>query len=352
MDSDAAWKLRRVVLSVLFLLVVALPLYPELYGLEAVSPFAQLVAFRPQALVLVLLVGLVMLLRRGWRLAAVLVCLLSLAGMGLVAPRVFSEPTPPPPGSRALTIMVANVLGGGADAKEVARLIKEQRPDLVSLPEAQVDVRQEIQDHLEGLTYHGFTQQANAAVESATSVLVSSSLGEVQFDSEKLDTGKVNSTQLKPGAGEPGAETIGPVQQTSTQFGHIIVTGGTLGNLRLIVYHGYPPLPSEVTTWKRDLEVVKGWCRQDRPTILAGDFNATSDHYDFRQALGDHCRSVAPSVGAGLSGTWPSNRITLAQTQIDHVVITTGIKPGKFTTYKIAGTDHRAVIAHVAVPKS
>ncbi|QNE17981.1 endonuclease/exonuclease/phosphatase family protein [Kribbella qitaiheensis] len=352
MDTATAWRLRRVVLSVLFLLFVALPLYPELYGLEAVSPFAQLVAFRPQALVLVLLVGLMMLIRHGWRLAAVLVSLLALAGMGLIAPRVFSDPTPPPPGSRALTIMVANVLGGGADAGEVAKLIREHRPDLVSLPEAQVDVRQEIQDHLQGLTYHGYTQQANAAVESATSVLVSSSLGDVHFDSEKLDTGKVNSSVSRPGAGEPGAETIGPVQQTSTQFGHIIVTGGTLGKLRLIVYHGYPPLPSGVSTWKRDLGVVKEWCGQDRPTILAGDFNATTDHYDFRQALGDRCRSVAPSVGEGLAGTWPSDRITPARTQIDHVVITDGIAPGKFRTYKIPGTDHRAVVANVAVPRS
>jgi endonuclease/exonuclease/phosphatase (EEP) superfamily protein YafD len=351
MDNESAWKLRRVVLSVLFLLIVASPLYPELFGLEAVTPFAQLVAFRPQALVLVLLVGLLMLIRPGWRLAAVLVSLLAVVGMGLIAPRQFSDPTPPPPGSRALTIMVANVLGGGADPGEVAKLIQEQRPDLVSLPEAQVDVRQQIEDHLQGLTYHGYTQQANAAVESATSVLVSSSLGDVQFDSEKLDTGKVSASQpKKPGAGEPGAETIGPVQQTSTQFGHIIVSGGTLGKLRLIVYHGYPPLPSEVTTWKSDLQVVKHWCEQDLPTILAGDFNATSDHYDFRQALGDRCRSVAPSVGEGLAGTWPSDRIALAQTQIDHVVFTDGIKPGKFTTYKISGTDHRAVIAAVAVP--
>jgi endonuclease/exonuclease/phosphatase (EEP) superfamily protein YafD len=347
MDNESAWKLRRVALSVVFLLVVALPLYPELYGLEAVSPFAQLVAFRPQALGLLLVVGLVMLIRRGWRLAAVLVSLLALAGMGLIAPRVFSDPTPPPPGSRALTIMVANVLGGGADAGQVADLIREQRPDLVSLPEARVDVRQEIEDHLQGLTYHGYTQQANAAVESATSVLVSSSLGDVQFDAERLDTGKVNSSQPTAGAG-----TVGPVQQTSTQFGHIIVTGGTLGKLRMIVYHGYPPLQSEVSTWKQDLEVVKRWCGQDQLMILAGDFNATSDHYDFRQALGDRCRSVAPSVGEGLAGTWPSDRIALARTQIDHVVISDGIKPGKFMTYKIAGTDHRAVIAHVAVPKS
>lgn len=112
MDTAGAWQVRRVVLSVLFLLVVALPLYPELYGLDEVTPFTQLVAFRPQVLVLVLLVGLGMLLRWNWRIAAVLTILLAVTGGVLTAPRYLSDPQPPPPGTRELTIMVANVLGG------------------------------------------------------------------------------------------------------------------------------------------------------------------------------------------------------------------------------------------------
>ncbi|WP_040455390.1 endonuclease/exonuclease/phosphatase family protein [Kribbella catacumbae] len=355
MDTDAAWNVRRVVLSVLFLLIVALPLYPELYGLDEVTPFTQLVSFRPQLLVLVLILGVAMLLRWNWRIAAGLVILLALTGGALIAPRDLSDPDLPPPGTRVLTVMVANVLGGGADAGEVAKLIHTNQPDIVSLPEAQVDVRQEIEAHLQGMSYYGYTQQANAAVESATSVLVSAALGNVQFDSDKLDTGKVSSQQPgtpKPGAGDPGAETIGPVQQTTTQFGHIIITGGNLGKLRLIAYHGYPPLPSAVTTWKQDLHVVKGWCSSGLETILAGDFNATTDHADFRAALGRNCKSVAPSSGAGLQGTWPADRPALFRTQIDHVVVSAGLAPGKFKTYEIEGTDHRAVIATVAVPKS
>jgi endonuclease/exonuclease/phosphatase (EEP) superfamily protein YafD len=352
METESAWKVRRVALSVLFLLVVALPLYPELYGLDEVTPFTQLVAFRPQALVVVLVAALLMLLRRGWRIAAGLAALLALTGMALTAPRVLSDPQPPPPGTRELTIMVANVLGGGADAASLARVIRERRPDLVSLPEARVNVRQQLEAQLKGLGYRGYTQQANEAVQSATSVLVASSLGQVRFDSEKLDPSKVNAGQpaLKPG--DPGAETIGPLAQTTTQFGHVIVTGGTLGKLRLIVYHGYPPLPSEVITWKRDLQVLKAWCAEDRPTIVAGDFNATSDHADFRDALGSNCRSVAPAVGAGLQGTWPSDRPGLARAQLDQVVVSKGILPSKFKAYKIEGTDHLAVVAAVAVPKS
>ncbi|MEV8375793.1 endonuclease/exonuclease/phosphatase family protein [Kribbella sp. NPDC056861] len=354
MDTDAAWNLRRVLLSVVFLLVVALPLYPELFGLDEVTPFTQLVSFRPQLLVLVLVLGLVMLLRWNWRIAAGLVILLALTGGALVSPRHLSKPNPPPASTKVLTVMVANVLGGGADAGEVAKLISTHKPDIVSLPEAQVDVRQEIQAHLQGPKYNGYTQQANAAVESATSVLVSADLGNVQFSSEKLNTGQVSAEQPstpKPGAGDPGAETIGPVQQTTTQFGHVIITGGGLGKLRVIAYHGYPPLPRDVTIWKQDLGVLKDWCSAGPQTILAGDFNATTDHADFRDALGRNCKSIAPTVGAGLQGTWPADRPALFRTQIDHVVVTDGLVPGKFKTYEVEGSDHRAVIATVAVPK-
>jgi endonuclease/exonuclease/phosphatase (EEP) superfamily protein YafD len=351
MDTETAWNVRRVVLSVLFVLIVALPLYPELYGLDELTPFTQLVAFRPQLLVLTALLGVAMLFRWNWRIAAGLVILLAVTGAALTVPRDLSDPQPPPAGSRAMTIMVANVLGGGADPRQVAQLIREYRPDLVSLPEAQVDVRREIEAQLQGLEYRGYTQQANSAVESATSVLVSSSLGDVTFTAETRDTGKVSSEQ--PGTTKlpppPDPRTSGQLQQTSTEFGHVIVTGGNLGKLRLIAYHGYPPLP--VASWKQDLEVVKGWCEEDRPTIVAGDFNATTDHADFRSALGSHCKSVAPSVGAGLEGTWPSDRPGLFRTQIDHVVVSDGIKTSKFRTYDLPGSDHRAVVTSVAVQK-
>jgi endonuclease/exonuclease/phosphatase (EEP) superfamily protein YafD len=323
MDNEKAWMVRRVVLSVLFLVVVAVPLYPELFGLDEVTPFAQLVAFRPQGLVVLLLLALGMLVRRGWRLAAVLVAVLALTGAALIAPRRFSDARPTPAGARVLTIMVANVLGGGADAGDVAEVIRERKPDIVSLPEAQVDVREEIRAHLQGIDYNGFTAQSSKAVESATSVLVSASLGAVSIE-----------------------------HGDGMTFGHIVVTGGTLGDIRIIAYHGYPPLPDGVTTWKQDLQMLRGWCAQDPPLIVAGDFNATLDHAEFRHALGGDCRSVGPSVGGGLAGTWPADQPAVVRTQIDHVVFNRRFEPGQFTTYAIAGTDHRAVVATVVVPPS
>src|SRR6266496_4154898 len=78
--------------------------------------------------------------------------------LALTAPRELSDGDSPP-GTWQLTIMVANVLGGGADAGAVATVIQERKPDLVSLPEAQVDIREEINAHLKGLVYNGYTQQ-------------------------------------------------------------------------------------------------------------------------------------------------------------------------------------------------
>ncbi|TDD58364.1 endonuclease/exonuclease/phosphatase family protein [Kribbella antibiotica] len=308
------------VLSVLFLVIVAVPLYPELYGLDELTPFTQLVAFRPQGLVIVFAVALLMLIRKSWRIAAALVAVLTLTGAGLTLPRVTSDPEPPAADTRVLTIMVANVLGGGAKAGAVAELIREHKPDLVSLPEAQVDVREEIRAQVEG--YTGYTEQPTKAVESATSVLVAGSLGAVQ---------------VRP--------------DLPTSFGNLMITGGNLGQLRLVAYHGFPPLPEDVPPWKHDLTQVRRWCAQDPPTIVAGDFNATLDHADFRWALASNCHSVGPSVGGGLKGTWPSDQPAIARTQIDHVLATRTIRPLKFATYEVEGTDHLAVIATVAVPK-
>jgi len=312
---------RRPVTALALGLLVAVPLFPEVFGLGGVSPFAQLTAFRPQGIAVIAVVAALALIRRTWRLYGALGLALAVVAGGLVVPRVLSSPDDAPAGTTTLTVMGANVLGGGADAGRVAEVIRERRPAFVSLPEAQVDVRQRIEVGLSGLGYRGYTFQSSDAPVSATSVLVSPELGGVTFD-----TGR-------------GA----------TEFGHVFVTGGTLGRLRLVAYHSYPPMLGSLGVWKRDLEAVGSWCSEGIPTIIAGDFNATVDHGPFRQALGSSCRSVAPAVGEGLQGTWPSDRPAALRTQIDHVVVTNGLAPIDFTSYDILGSDHRAVVARLAV---
>ena len=43
------------------------------------------------------------------------------------------------------------------------------------------------------------------------------------------------------------------------------------------------------------------------------------------------------------------DRPAALRTQIDHVVVTNGLAPIDFTSYDILGSDHRAVVAKLAV---
>jgi endonuclease/exonuclease/phosphatase (EEP) superfamily protein YafD len=309
---------RRLIGVVLVLLGVAVPLYPELFGLAGVSPFTQLVAFRPQGLVLVALLGVLLAVRRSARVLGSLVLLTAVVAGLLTAPRAFSEAGTKPAEQREQVVLAANLLGGGADLGQVAALIRAHRPVFVSLPEATEEVRRRLEAMLPAGWCRGYTAQTRSYPVSATSVLVARSLGDVRF---------------LPG----GADT---------EFGNVTVTAG---DLRWVAFHPHPPLPSDVGTWRRDLAALRYWCGGSGRTIVAGDFNATLDHAPFRAALGD-CRSVAAAVGRGLDGTWPAGRPAVLRTQIDHVVVTPGITPRAFSTHHIDGTDHRAVLATIAIP--
>lgn len=296
-------------------LLVAVPLFPELFWLDGQTPFTQLVAFRPQGTAVIGLIGVLALLRRSLRPAgAVLLALATVAAL-LTAPRVLSDPERAPTGTTELTIMAANVLGGGARAASVAEVIQSRRPVFVALPEAQEDVRRMIEAELDG--YRGYTVQSTRAPVSAMSVLVSTELGDVTFGSD----------------------------EGATSFGNVIVTAE---RVRLVAYHSRPPLLGDTGTWQRDQSALKRWCSEGGPTIVAGDFNASLDHAALRDAI-SNCRSAAAEVGKGLAGTWPAHRPAVLRTQIDHVVATEDLTVTGFSTYHIEGTDHRAVVATLAV---
>lgn len=320
---DKRWMVGGAVLVVL---AVAVPMYPELLGLDDVSPFTQIVAFRPQGLVLVALAGAVLAIARSGRVLGLLMVLVALVAGLLTAPRVFSEAGPKPADHREYVVMAANLLGGGAELRQVAALIRAHRPVFVSLPEATVEVRRRLEADLRGLGYRGYTDHPRSYPVAATSVLVAASLGDVRF--------------------QPSGAGGGP----NTEFGNVTVTGGKLGATRLVAFHPHPPLPGKVGIWRHDLAGLSTWCaRTNGNAVIAGDFNATMDHAEFRSALG-RCQSVAPAVGKGLDGTWPADQPSWLRTQIDHVVVTPGITPRAFSTHHIDGTDHRAILATVALP--
>lgn len=84
--------------------------------------------------------------------------------------------------------------------------------------------------------------------------------------------------------------------------------------------------------------------------IVAGDFNSTPDMWQFRELLNDGYRDAVEQTGAGFAPTFPSHRVGPPAITIDHV-LTRNAAASSIRTMRISGSDHRALLATVAVPR-
>jgi endonuclease/exonuclease/phosphatase (EEP) superfamily protein YafD len=310
-------------LALPFVAAVALLTLPDLVGLDRYTPLAQLVALRPYLLVglAVLVVALLVLARwvRGSVLAAAGVAVVLLVAGGMVAPRTVA--TPVPAGGRTLTVAAFNTYSGHADVAEVAALIRDERPDLVSLVEAGARFRSKLAPLVEPLGYHLVT-----------------AVGEPEGD-----LGGVTAV-VADGLGDVRSSTY-----TATPFPRVELEGGGLGELRFVAFHTLAPRRGDVPQWQSDVGLVSQWCAGPQPAVIAGDFNATLDHSVFRSATAG-CGDAAAQRGQGLTPTWPTWLPGWLGPQIDHVLATDPIVAESFEVREIAGSDHRAVLARLRIP--
>ncbi len=113
--------------------------------------------------------------------------------------------------------------------------------------------------------------------------------------------------------------------------------------------HIHPPLPRTVASWRRDITTLGRVNAQGGTRILAGDFNASYDHREFRELLGS--TPSAPLVDASarnwarLSPTWPRGAPFSPGVVIDHVVTSADVRTCCQLTTRVPGTDHAAVLA-------
>ena len=301
---------------------LAVLLLADLPGLDRGTPFAQLVAFRPVVLAVtgaVLAVPIVVtLLRRRarWGVAALVAVLL--LGAGTVATRVL------PDGAGAgtpLTVLTANVYDGEASVHALAALVADERPDLVSLPEAGADYRARLAPLVEPLGYRVFGSTGEGVPDvDGVSALARTGLGDLSVSVDE-----------------------------TTPFPSVVVTGGALGGVRFVAFHSFAPVPARIAQWRIDLAHLSRWCAGGGPAIVAGDFNATLDHSPFRAGTAG-CADAAEQAGTGLVGTWPARLPRWLGAQIDHVVVTDGITTRSAEIRDLPGSDHRAVLARLVVP--
>lgn len=121
-----------------------------------------------------------------------------------------------------------------------------------------------------------------------------------------------------------------------------------LGPVRVVGIHPVPPIGADfVPSWDESLRGLDGWHSEqtDLPLVLAGDFNASGAHPQFR-ALAEGFTPAAAAAGPWPGATWPVGSWIPPFTQIDHVLLRQ-LVPQDYRRLTLPGTDHRGILTTV-----
>jgi endonuclease/exonuclease/phosphatase family metal-dependent hydrolase len=124
-------------------------------------------------------------------------------------------------------------------------------------------------------------------------------------------------------------------------------------SVQLVCVHALPPRPAwsrrAVDNWRNELAALPP--PGDTPVVLAGDFNATLDHAQFRGLLRRGYADAASQAGTGLVPTWgplPYGRPALLA--IDHILVDPRCAVRFTAVRRLPGSDHRVLFAEVRLP--
>jgi endonuclease/exonuclease/phosphatase (EEP) superfamily protein YafD len=312
MRSLAVWLLAAVCLGWAVL---------RLLGLERGYPLVPLVAFTPFAAAGAAAIVLVALLLRQ-RTPALLGAVATLALIAVVAPRALGGPSAPEgaAGPR-LRVLTANMQLGRGSADALVALARRGGADVLSVQE--------------------LTPELAARLDAAgLAGLMPARVLEAQPGGGGI--GLYSRVPLDPHAVIRRATNPSPV-------GSPRLAGGP--PVDVVAVHPVPPVRTQVARWRADLRALPPATPNGRVRILAGDFNATLDHAELRRLLDTGYEDAAAQVGAGLHGTWPRGRRFPPPVTIDHVLADQRCGVRAVSVHTIPGTDHRAVLAELTLPR-
>ncbi len=124
--------------------------------------------------------------------------------------------------------------------------------------------------------------------------------------------------------------------------------------VRLVNVHAKAPSRNwAVPFWKEQLAGLGREARADsRPVVIAGDFNATYGHRPFRDLLAAGLKEAHIEAGRGWAVTWPrGGRVIPPVYRLDHVLVSSDVAVLGVREGRGKGSDHRPVIADLALPR-
>ncbi len=222
-----------------------------------------------------------------------------------------------------LVAMTINAEVGGADASDIVALVRDRHVDLLVVEEYTPELATRLSAAgLDGLHPHRVSHPKDGAGGSAI------------YSSFRLrETGVLPDTQFTM----PVASLdLGDARDGAA--------------LRVVAVHAVAPVGDGVEKWRSDLGELARIDTGSGPLLLAGDFNATYDHWEFRSLLdGSTGRrklvDVASALGSRLVPTWPTRGYLLPGVTLDHLVTSPDLAGRNYSVHRIRGTDHAAVVA-------
>ena len=221
-------------------------------------------------------------------------------------------------GTTAITVMTSNMRYGNADPEVLIATARDQGADVLAVQE---------------LTAKGVTRLQDAGIEALMPYHVLSP-GNMGAGTGLYSSYPLSATKELPGYG------FTPVQATAEINGQSIT---------VVSFHSKAPLMNGSTApWENDLAALDTLLPTlPTPAVVAGDFNATRDHVQFRDLLGTGFSDAADDAGAGIFPTFPTDQAVGPFVSLDHVLVSSSLVGNEVESFTIPGTDHRAVVAKV-----
>jgi len=263
--------------------------------------------------------------RRWWLVAAAAVIVAAQAAFA--APELLAAAPVPGWARNAPVVRVfdANIDQSLRFQAGYVRAIEQDRPDLVTLEEFSPSALRSMAD---SGVLAGFGYRCVAPAYGATGFLIASRL--------RL-TGCQVQTVLWDG------------QQTPYMVQADLSTPGGPVALRLV--HTLAPFPSSWPEWSAALAAVGRSVRAsgDSRMLMVGDFNASWGNSGFAALLHDGLTDGAAARGQATDMTWPNGAVVPPFVRIDHVLTGTRLAVTQITAKPGFGSDHRYLLATVAV---
>ncbi|WP_241844571.1 endonuclease/exonuclease/phosphatase family protein [Kitasatospora sp. CB01950] len=309
------WRPSATTLCGLLLLGPAALAAVRVLGLDDGTILALPMAGLPYAALLTLLSAAVLaVLRRRW-LAVAAAALVGLQLWWLV-PRFVPDGAEAPAGAPRLRVATSNAYLGNISPQALVDLVRAQ--------------------HLDALAVEELSGSAAAALDAA-------GIRELLPHREMPDgTDTAIYTRL------PVTAAADPAWPTTNVT--VTVDGRPV---QLVAVHTYYPL-GDAAKWAAGMHALRDAAPgRSRNAVLLGDFNATLDHAPMRSLLATGLADAHAELGAGLFPTWPEHNLDFPylppMIQIDHVLHGPALVPVSIGEHTLARTDHRAVVAELAV---